>query len=432
MITETIEMPVYKKSYLQDKINKINRKARKMGCEALELVFGDTYVLEYPEHPITGQVLVSPLKIEMVKATLNYEIPVIEGYELVAKLDIYPTQDGSNTVLISAVPGMDVPDEYKNLTEIHCDHCGYRRNRHHSVLLRKIDTGEHIQVGSTCVKDFFGIDPKGFLYMASIKFDSIMGTLDENKMVGANYGRDLWGYDLQAVLAFSAASTVKWGWLSKSKAWELNNQYDTDRYVPTASHVLDNLNPWPRMDASLKVEICDEDLELADKVIEHFQNLDPNTNDYLLQCKKIVEMGHVPYKYIGYAASMVGAYQRDMDKKAKAEAKAEAEAHLPKSAFQGEKGQRLKGIRVTVTYKRHFDNDFGSSTLYGFLDANGNIYKTFYSGYSWECEIDETVMITGTVKKHQTFNGKEETMLNRVVVKEAPQEAFTTSEFEIA
>ena len=78
-----------------------------------------------------------------------------------------------------------------------------------------------------------------------------------------------------------------------------------------------------------------------------------------------------------------------MEKKAKADEKAAKEAHLPKSTFQGEKGERLKGIRVEVTYKRHFENDFGSNTLYAFLDANGNIYKTFYSGYSWECEVGD-------------------------------------------
>ncbi len=415
MITEITDIPVYKKSYLQDKIEKINRKAVKMGCMPLELTFDNEHVIEYPEHPVTGQVLLSPLKIEMVTATLNYEIPIIEGYELIAKLDIYPTTDGNSTVLISAVPDKDVPNEYKNADSIHCDHCGWKRNRHHSVLLRNLESGDHIQVGSTCVKDFFGIDPKGFMYMASIKFDNLIGSIDDDKIVGANYGRDIWGYDLDHVLAFSAASTVKWGWLSKSKAWELNNQYDTERYVPTAHHVLDNLNPWPRMDECLKVDIQDEDLELAAKVIEYFKALDPKDNDYLINCCKIVDMGYVPHKYIGYACSMVGAYNREMTKKAKIEKTIEEGQD---SNFQGEIGDRIKDIRVTVTYKRGFVNDFGDNTLYAFKDALGNIYKTFYSGYKWECDVDDVVLITGTVKKHNEFKGTKETMLNRVIVNE--------------
>ena len=429
MITETIEMPTYNVDYLKKAIDKINRKARKMGCDALELTFGDTYIISYDEHPITGHVLVSPLRIEMVSATLTYNIPMIEGYELIAKLDIYPSMNGGeDTVLISAVPDKVVPDEYKNLTAIHCDHCGWKRNRHHAVLLRNTEDGKHIQVGSTCVKDFFGIDPKGFLLMASIKFSEIIGKVKEDH-VPANYGRDIWGYDLDHVLAYSAAATVKWGWLSKSKAWELNNRYENAQYVPTAEHVLDNLNPWPRMPEELKVDIEEEDLELANKVIEHFKNLDPKDNDYLLQCCKIVEMGYVPHKYIGYACSMVGAYNRDMEKKVKMEKEQEVNGH---SKFQGELKERLKGIRVEVTYKRNFVNDFGENTLYAFRDADGNIYKTFYSGYSWECEVGDVVLLTGTVKKHQEFRGIEETMMNRVVVADAPEELFSNDEFKVA
>jgi hypothetical protein len=182
------------------------------------------------------------------------------------------------------------------------------------------------------------------------------------------------------------------------------------------------------MPDSFKVDICEEDRELANKVIEYFENLDPKDNDYLLQCVKIAEMGYVPYKYVGYACSMVGAYNREMNNKAKYEKKKE---EGKASEFQGELKERLKDIRATVTYKRHFENDFGENTLYAFKDSLGNIYKTFYSGYSWECEIDDVVLLTGTVKKHNEFNGTKETMLTRVIVKEAPVQEDFISENEL-
>ena len=140
----------------------------------------------------------------------------------------------------------------KNLTEISCDHCGWKRNRNHSVLLREIETGKHIQVGSTCVKDFFGIDPSGFMFMASIKFDNILGGINEEKSWG-DKGNSFYGYELMDVLSYSAAAIAKWGWLSKSKAWELNQKYEDSHYVSTASHVCDNLNPWPKMPEADKV-----------------------------------------------------------------------------------------------------------------------------------------------------------------------------------
>jgi len=153
MTTESIDIPVYKISYLEEKITKLNRKAVKLGCDPMVLTFDNNHTIEYTEHPITGRVLLTPMVVEMVTATLDFEIPSIKGYSLVATLDIFPDIAGDSSkrkkVLISAVPDKVVPTEYKNKTDIHCEHSGYIRNRHHSVLLEK--NGEYIEVGSTCV-----------------------------------------------------------------------------------------------------------------------------------------------------------------------------------------------------------------------------------------------------------------------------------------
>lgn len=427
IINESIDIPVAKKSYLEKAIAKINRKAVKMGCLPLDLSFDNDHVIDITVNPYTGNRLVNPWKLEMCTAHLDYVIPIIDGYELVAKLDIYPTVDGGSEVIISAVPNYEIPAEWQDAKTIKCDHCGWDRRRNHSILLRHVESGEYKEVGSTCVKDFFGIDPKGFLMMASIKFESIIGDISEETW---SEGGGVYHHDLMEVLSLSAASIIKWGWLSKGKAWELNNKYEDACYISTASHVCDNLEPVdPKMEDALKVIVETEDVELAEKTLEYFTNLDPKGNDYLLNCCKIVKIGYVPNKHIGLVASMVSAYQREMVKIEKMEKKAE---DGKQSEWQGELKQRLKSIKVVCTYKRHLDTDFGESTLYAFKDAAGNVYKTFYSGYSWSVDVDEAVMIDGTVKKHAEFNGTKETMLNRVAVKECPEDVFAADEFAVA
>ena len=42
-----------------------------------------------------------------------------------------------------------------------------------------------------------------------------------------------------------------------------------------------------------------------------------------LLISKIIKMGYVPSKYMGYACSIVSSYNREMEKKAKTDAKAE-------------------------------------------------------------------------------------------------------------
>ena len=157
-IVETIAIPVYKRNYLQKAIDKINRKAVKMGCAPLVLTFDNPHEYKTSYHPYTGAKLLNPIVVEMIDATLTYTIPMIEGYELIAKLDLYNGENG-NTVLISPVPEKTVPEKWLNATSIQCDHCGQNRFRTHSILLQHTESGEYKEVGSTCVKDFFGLDP---------------------------------------------------------------------------------------------------------------------------------------------------------------------------------------------------------------------------------------------------------------------------------
>lgn len=154
-----------------------------------------------------------------------------------------------------------------------------------------------------------------------------------------------------------------------------------------------------------KVAIDQQDIDLDKKTLEYFRNLDPGNNDYLINCCKIVSLDYVPIKMIGYASSMIIAYE-----KAAKNAKNASESisnHV----------ERIRNINVTVAYKREFESDFGINILYTFKDESGNIFKTFYSGHTWECEINEKISITGTVKKHTEYQGIKETMLNRVIVK---------------
>lgn len=429
VITEVVDIPVIKKSYLEKAIEKLNRKAVKIGCKPMSLIFDNEHVIDGEKNPITGV----KVKIEMVTATLNYIIPIIEGYELLAKLDIYTTTSGDSEVMVSAVPDKFIPEKYKTATSIQCDHCGWKRNRKHSILLQH-ENGEYKEVGSTCVKDFFGLDPRGFMMMASINFEDIVGSIDDDKVFG-DAGGGVWAYETEDVLSFAAASVVKWGWLSKGKAWELNRDHNGQGkyYVSTAAHVSENLNPYHKMPEADKVDVITEDVELAKKTIEYFTNLDPKGNDYLINCCKLIRIGYVPGKHLGIACSMITAYQRGVVKEEERAAKQSKEDAMPDSEFQGEIKERLRGIQVTVTYKRHFENDFGGTTLYSFIDHLGNIYKTFYSGYGWDCEINDVVVIDGTVKKHNEYNNKKETMLNHVAVTEVTTEdVFKADEFAVA
>ena len=417
----TIQTVTIRKSNMDEliaNIEKMNKKCRKLGCEEMVLSFDNEHTKSFDYHPVTNHHLITPMIIEYVDAHLEYEIPVIEGWELVATLDIYPGEN-DNQVLVSAVPEKEVPDAYKNRNYIACEHCGFNRNRYHSVLLQHTETKEYKEVGSTCVKDFMGHDPRGFMFMASIDFPAIASFKDED--LYGSYGRRLYAYGLKDVLSFTSAVIKKHGWLSKGNAYKFGGE-------STSEKVWDNLEPTQDVLKHRKdnlVERDDDDHAFAEATIEYFENVDVTDNDYLTNCQKIANLGYVPTKYMGFACSMVSSYQRVLNDNAKKE----ADEKLPPSEWQGEIGQRLSNIRVKVVYLKHIESEYGFSTLYIFKDALGNDYKTFYSGSKWELEQDEEVLITGTVKRHEEFRNKKSTMLNRVAVKEVPEELITVEDF---
>jgi hypothetical protein len=408
MTKATEIIPVYKMEWLKKAIDKMNRKAAKLGCKPMVLTFSEADPYTTSTNPITGHKLVNPMIIERVEAHLEYEIPNIDGWELVAVLDLFSGENGSE-VMVSAVPEKVVPDEYKNLNAIHCDHCGINRYRKKSILIRNIETGEHKQVGSTCVKDFFnGNDPKGFMFYASFLFSHLVETWD-NESEGSGGFRTGGGFPFLEVLNTTAAVVKKFGFTSKKAAWDYG-------YQSTADRVWDNLCPYPKMSADEFAPANEADLELAKKTLEYFTNVDAGNNDYLLNIKKIISLGYVPYKYMGFAASMVSSYQRAVEKDAIYKAKKKMGEN---SNWVGEIGERLRNVEVKVLSTRDIETDFGCSTLYTFQDADMNLYKTFYSGHTWEADVDDVILITGTVKKHEDFRGTKSTMLNRVAISAA-------------
>ena len=415
-------IPTYNVNELEKAVKRLNKKALKLGTSPLVLTIEDAEPYRTSTHPYTGNRLVEPWVVARKKAILEYEIPTLMGWELIARMDIYDSNDGS-MVMVSAVPEKEVPEIYKNLTSIECDHCGHNRYRNHSILIRHLETGEYKQVGSTCVKDFFGgNDPEKFMFSASIMFRSICAGLNDERGFGA-YGADNSGYSLESVMAYTSASIRKFGWLSKGKAKEL------DLALCTADHVAESLSE----PSSYKCEEncaypSDRDWDNAEKAMEWWKNVDPK-NDYLLNCFKLVKMGYVPFKFMGFAASMLPTWEREMDKIEKREREL---AGKKTSNWVGEIGDRVRGIRAKVVFCRDIESYYGHSTLYTFVADDGAIFKTFYSGYSWNLDKGDVVVLDGTVKKHDEFRGEKQTMLNRVNVKMAPDEEFTVEEFAVA
>ena len=406
MIKETYAIHKSEVSKVEKAIAAINRKAEKIGCDPIKLTFGEPYkVKRYTEF---GR----KYYLFMVDATVEYEIPKIDGWELICTFDIYPNPEGDDVVMTSVVPNKTLPEEYVRKTEIHCDHCGRKRHRTHSMLMRHED-GHYKEVGSTCIKDFFGHDPHRLLLYAGFEFKTLFKDIDDDEFY-PNAGGGIQATDLIETLAYTNATIRKFGWVSKKKAYE-------EQIQPTAEETLLQMFPHPKMRDEWKVDVQERDTEIAKGCVKYFEELDPPlSNEYLWNCKKMVEIEYVPFKHMGIVCSMIPVYQRHLaDLKA---AEADSSEHV------GEIGDRLRDIKAEVVFKTYTSSDFGTSRLYILQGEDGNRYKCFYTGSTWSAEQGDKVLLTGTVKKHEVYRGKKATMLTRCIMKNLTQKPIPVQE----
>lgn len=83
------------------------------------------------------------------------------------------------------------------------------------------------------------------------------------------------------------------------------------------------------------------------------------------------------------------------------------------SQYQGEVGDRLDRT-LTVKKVTQLENYFGTSTFYLFEDESGNEYC--WTTAARQLELGETYEVRGTVKAHQVYKGKNQTVLTRCKV----------------
>ena len=94
-------------------------------------------------------------QIRMVDVTVSTEIVKIGGWTPVATLSF---TGSDNRPMIYEWAGQTLPKEMRKNTP-ECQHCNKIRSRKNVYVMVNED-GDYTQVGSSCVRDFIGYDPK--------------------------------------------------------------------------------------------------------------------------------------------------------------------------------------------------------------------------------------------------------------------------------
>ncbi len=414
-------------SKLQERIEKLAKRAAKLhfappqvaivSHEDVQLVrdFENSGIREiHGRMPLPSEVAVGYRRYYQIR--LNGEAPVIPGYKLVAVIEHGDTDIGN---VIRTVPGMDCPVRYRQATAL-CQHCGFTRRRLETFVLLS-PGGEYKQIGRNCLADFCR-SPEAAASLCA--FAEIIESA-RGLCCGSEDG-DFFGYGgrtaervpTEAVLAMTARIIRHCGWTSKKSAQE-------DYSKTATAFIIDNIffnhdffkvrdrESWETKalrDAAQDITAADEDL--AGEAIEWIRSMRDKSaelSDYLYNCLVIASEETVLRKHFGILCSIVASYQRNKERVEAAKVNGQSE-HFGTIKNRGRWFGKYLGSKSfeTETY------GYGDSAVrYLHRFAVGANIAIWWTGTELELDNGQEVIIVGSIKSHEEYKGKKQTVLTR-------------------
>lgn len=396
------EIPATNLSALQAKLDEMNRRAVKLGCEPTTLKIVEEFEVERRREHTRIKYMVKYYKVEVVGQS-----PKLNGWKLLACIERQPS--GEN--LVRTVPGETVPESYRT-TDTHCDHCHTARFRK-EVFILKHDDGRHAQVGRSCIADFLGhVSVENICGRAAWEFS----LAEEMSEAGdESYGsRVETTVEMMEFVSATAICVRRLGWLSRTKAAEMDTGYGQGpmstsgiAWTICTSHDRNTLEMIE--ESSLFAE--ERDMEIAAEAIAWARGLGTTgVGDYIYNLGVAVRLDVVTWKTSGIVASVIAAYLREKERVGELGMKAKRKP----SEHVGVVGERQGFAAVTVKSLKYIESQFGVKTLCKFETTEGNTLIWWCSGNSEWLKEGETLDITGTVKKHNDYKGWLQTELSRI------------------
>lgn len=312
----------------------------------------------------------------------------INGYEFVASLEY--DDDSHSNIIKTAGNGIEIPSIY--YTRNACDHCGVERYRKYTVLLRNIETGEFVQVGKSCVRDYLGVDIENYA-----RYFAMWETLSEyeDSLNSERSGiRESVAFSVTEILCQTVAVAKQYGYVSKATAYE-------DDKIATSTVIWHIMNKSTNRYGELMYPAYSITPEIEDTVSLILKMIDECEEDsaYVHDLKVLCAKDYVDAEHLGLVVSAVGFYFRSLrTRKAREEST---------SSYIGNIGDKVTFSAIGECVCS-WEGDYGTTYVYKFIvDGNEIIWKT--SKYLGDAELT----IKATIKELSEYKGVKQTVITR-------------------
>ena len=261
---ELFEVPAIAMGLLQEKLDKLTKKAKKAGTSDIKLV----RVARRTEKDGT-QICIVAIEGEPVK---------YKGYTFLARLDHNIDPSGESNIVYS-MPGEELTEAQRSLGA-NCEHCGWKRKRKDTYIMRKDADGSFLQVGRTCLKDFFGHDPAELVRRAQY-ITKVIDEVRKAEHPSEAYLTNRRTIDMVSFLAYVLRAVEEDGWTSGKDAFNDSGK------TSSRDQAADAMFRWPYPDPAERP--TKEQVEDAETFLEHITTLEPpkcDLNFHMTQLSK--------------------------------------------------------------------------------------------------------------------------------------------------
>ena len=390
-----VVIPSNNVSSFTSRILKLNKRAVKLGITPIVIETIGTELVE-----IKDADRYKPYFIEYTTLNVIGEDPVLSGHRLIASID----HDPELGVMINVVPGLELPVSFRE-SNGSCDHCKAKRFRKKTVVIQHVETGNYLEVGRSCLKDFLSsdrIDRYTWLESFTSTLDSAVNEFADTSAKDFRFSPI---HNLQHVLACAIKDIEKNGYVSSSYAKEQWEAGRTDVFSTASKMWL--LLYGDKYHDIYPYEPTAEELAEAKNIIEWgVDNITPS-NDYFYNVLNILKACVVRDKYMAFAVSIIPLYRRMFaEKKEKIEKKP--------SEYIGTVGKR-EVFKLRYVNEVTFSSYYGNTTVYIFREGENN--KVAWISLNRESfQPGEEITVKATVKKHEIYRDEKQTSLSRVKV----------------
>ena len=300
--------------------------------------------------------------------------------------------------------GRDINEFVQSFDGIPCHNCNRKHKRKVGHLFLHNDSNDLLVFGSSCAKNFFGIN-----------FDRLLNFFERiNISFGEGWDDDyVRGYRDKTIhwkssAAFAFYWITKEGYLSGTKARELERN-STGFTARDSYNGNDNLMTEERMEEMSEMDIPDFDVLFSTDYAKDKDS--PNDFEYNVQMlQEKMKNDFVTYHDHGFIAFMV------WNQFFKAPRPEKVEYTIPEWA---ESGKRVRkgdmDITAEVTDIHEFEGSYGHTYIYTFVSENVR-YKWFASNDQNVKVGDSVKLVAFTVKNTEDNKYGKAVMINRVMV----------------